>query len=162
MELKKVYSSIIPFNGNKAMTVYPWVFIRKEYKDRFYSYVKRHETTHGYQQIECFILGVVLSGILLILGCGWWSLVPLGLFWELYVLEWLLKIPLCFVTNKDAYCSISFEQEAIEHEWDKKYNDDRKHFAWMKYIFKLRKRKILTLEEYERIKAEDPEMFEGL
>lgn len=115
MKLKRVYSSIIPFSGYIAMTVFPWVFIRKDLAQKYTPTANRHETTHGYQQLECLWL----------------------LFFIWYVVEWLIKIPICYFANKDAYKSISFEQEAYYTQGQVDYNKNRKHYAWMKYIFKL-------------------------
>jgi hypothetical protein len=40
-----------------------------------------------------------------------------------------------------AYRDISFEQEAYYHEEDMEYLKNRKHHAWIKYLFKTYKRK---------------------
>jgi hypothetical protein len=40
-----------------------------------------------------------------------------------------------------AYRSISFEQEAYKNQHNLNYLDSRKSFAWMKYIFKVVRRK---------------------
>ena len=116
MELIRVYNNIIPFQGYIAMTFFPWVFIRKKNTIRFTPKVERHETTHGYQQLETL-----------------WVI-----FLVLYGLEYLIKLLFTF-SHKKAYRSISFEQEAYEHELEISYNDVRKHYAWMKYVFKLKK-----------------------
>lgn len=42
---------------------------------------------------------------------------------------------------RHAYRDISFEQEAYYHEEDMKYLKNRKHYAWIKYLFKTYKRK---------------------
>ena len=141
MKLNKIYSNIIPFEGYIALTVWPWVFIRKDLRHKYTETTDRHEHTHGYQQIECLILGAVVAAILFIVGCGWWSLLALTMFFWLYLTEWIIKIPVCVVTNMDAYYSISFEQEAYDHEAEIGYHNVRKPFAWTKYIFKLNKRR---------------------
>lgn len=116
MELKRVYSRHFPFKGYLAMTFYPWVFIRKEYAKKYTAKVDRHETTHALQQIETL-----------------WVL-----FLVIYGLEWLIKWFCCGFNSKKAYLSISFEQEANEHEEELYYNEMRRHYAWVKYIFKLK------------------------
>ena len=141
MKLYKIYNNIIPFEGYLAITVWPWVFIRKDCADKYDDTAHRHETTHALQQVECLLLGLAITAILLVLGCGWWSLIPIGFFFEWYLLEWLIKVVLCFFANRDAYYSISFEQEAFEHEEEVSYNEIRKDFEWIKYIFKLKKRR---------------------
>lgn len=141
MELKKAYNSIIPFEGCLAITIWPWVFIRKELMDKYKDVDHNHELIHACQQVELYVIGMILAAFMLIWGCGWWSLIPLGLFFEWYVIDWFIKVILCFFANKDGYYSICFEQEAFEHESDFEYLDRRKHFNWIKYIFKLKKRK---------------------
>lgn len=116
MKLKKIYSNIIPFEGYLAVTIWPFVFIRKELAHKFTPAAERHENTHGYQQLECLWI----------------------LFFIIYFLEWIIKGIICFFANKNAYRSISFEQEAYEHEDEVYYNDVRKHYTWVKYIFKLK------------------------
>ena len=140
MKLKKVINGIIPLEGYIAMTVFPWVFIRKENAERFDEVAERHETTHGHQQVEMLFVGTALAGILAIFGCGWWSLLAVPVFFGWYVIEWLIKSVLAFFANKDGYYSISFEQEAFLHEKEPDYNYEREPFAWTKYIFTLTKR----------------------
>ena len=118
MKLKRIYSNIIPFKGYIALTVFPWVFIRNSAKQRYTPTVNRHETTHGYQQIETLWI----------------------LFFVIYGLEYLIKIFICGFDTSRAYRSISFEQEAFYNQGDVNYNNTRKHYAWVKYIFKLYKK----------------------
>lgn len=138
MKLKKVFSNIIPFEGYLALTVWPWCFIRKDCKDKFDDVAERHETTHAYQQLEMYAAGATLAAVLAVWGCSWWSLLAVPLFFWWYLIEWLVKAVLCFFANRDAYYSISFEQEAYEHEEEVYYNDVRKFFNWIKYVFKLK------------------------
>ena len=114
MELKKVYCTHFPFKGYVALTFCPWVFIRKDKKKKYTAKVNRHETTHALQQIETLWL----------------------VFFILYSLEYILKLLFTFSPSK-AYKSISFEQEAYNTEAIVNYNNTRKHYAWVKYIFKL-------------------------
>ena len=115
MQLKKVYSNIIPFRGYLAMTVFPFIFVRKSAQARFTPKVERHETTHALQQLEC--LWVV--------------------FFLWYLLEWLIKIPFCHFNFHRAYRSISFEQEAYLWEQDAYYNKLRPHYSWRYFVFRL-------------------------
>ena len=116
MKLKRVYSSIIPFKRYLAMTVFPWVFIREELRSKYTPTVNRHETTHGLQQLETLWLP----------------------FFIIYGLEYIIKLPLCCFGFDRAYKSISFEQEAFDNQGKVNYNNERKHYAWIKYIFKLK------------------------
>ena len=114
MELKKIYCKHFPFKGFIALTLYPWLFIREEYKRRLTKKVERHETTYALQQIECLWI----------------------VFLILYGLEYLVKLLVTF-SHFRAYRSISFEQEAYNHEEEVYYNDVRKPYAWVKYVFSL-------------------------
>lgn len=114
MELKKVYNNIIPFKGYLALTIFPWVFIRKNAKQRFTDKVERHETTHAYQQMETIWI----------------------FFFLIYGLEYLVKLLITF-SHKKAYRSISFEQEAYLHEDEIHYNLFRDDYEWTNYVFTL-------------------------
>ena len=116
MKLIKVYNNIIPWRGFIALTLYPWVFIREELRSKYTPTVNRHETTHGLQQLETLWL----------------------LFFIIYGLEYIIKLPLCCFDFDRAYKSISFEQEAYANQGKVNYNNERKHYAWIKYIFKLK------------------------
>ena len=74
-----------------------------------------HETTHWKQQLEMLV-------------------VP---FYIWYLLEWLIKL---LIYGKQAYYEISFEREAYYNDNSHGYNDRRKPYAWLKYIFKTNRR----------------------
>lgn len=136
MKMKKIYNKIIPFKGFTALTVWPFIFVRngKTLTNRG----ERHETTHALQQIELAIVGLILATISLIFGYGWWSLLFLPLFFWLYALEFLVKLPFCKFDTLRAYMSISTEQEAYEHQDEFGYNNVRKHFAFSKFLFTIK------------------------
>ena len=138
MKLKKIYTDHFPVKGFRALTVWPCVFVREDERNRFTKMVERHETTHALQQIEMLVVGVVLAVTLLCCGYGWYSLIPIPLFFELYLVEWLIKIPFCRFDTDRAYMSISTEQEAYEHQEEVYYNEVRRHFAWLRYVFTLK------------------------
>lgn len=137
MKLKEIYNKYIPLKGFRAMTICPYVFVRKELKAFFTETARRHETTHALQQIEVLVVGILLAVCLWLYGCGWYSLIPIGLYFELYALEWLIKLPFCLFDRVRSYMSIAFEQEAYEHQAEFYYNDVRRHFVWVKYLFTL-------------------------
>ena len=137
MTMKKIYSKHIPRKGFTAMTIWPYIIVRSDRKEKFTAKIERHETTHALQQIEMLVVGVVLAVALLCCGYGWYSLIPIPLFFELYLAEWLIKIPFCRFDTDRAYMSISTEQEAYEHQDEFGYNNVRKHYAFIKYIFTL-------------------------
>ena len=132
--IKTVVNKFLPFKGFVAMTVWPFIFIRKDKELKFVDKVKRHEYIHVYQQIECLLVGVVLAFLMLISGCGGWSLIPLGLFFELYAVEWIIKGLINFGNSRKAYRSISFEREAFENQENPDWLDDRPKFYWIKYV----------------------------
>ena len=113
--MKKIYSEHFPKKGFTALTLWPFIFVRSDQKKYFTKKVERHETTHALQQAECLFV----------------------LFLVIYCLEWLLKLPFCGFDTDRAYRSIAFEQEAYEHQDEFGYNNVRKHFNWIKFIFTL-------------------------
>lgn len=113
MELIKVYSNIIPFDGFTAFTIWPFVFIREDLKERFTSHKEQHETTHALQQKETLLI----------------------LFLAIYAVEYLIKLPLCNFDYYRTYRSVSFEQEAHDHESDILYNYIRPSYNWLNYMF---------------------------
>ena len=125
-----VRNSMIPFDGYKAMTIWPFIFVQED--ESFNKVDERHERIHGRQQVEMALVGAILSLGLYFLDCGWWSLLGLLLFYVWYVLEWLVRL----VIGSNAYRNISFEQEAYENERFPNYLGDRKPFSWVKYLFK--------------------------
>ena len=102
--------------GFKALTIYPFVFVRKDCALRFSAMDERHETTHAIQQLETL-----------------WVL-----FFLIYCLEWLLKLPFCKFNTKKAYYSISFEQEAYNNQTDREYNSMRGFWNWTGYVFTIK------------------------
>lgn len=107
--MKTVYNNIIPFKGFKAITIFPFVFVRKSAS--FSDDDKRHECIHGEQQKETLIV----------------------LFYLWYGIEYLIKW--AYYRNRHmAYKNVGFEREAYDNQRDIVYTDQRKHFAWLKYI----------------------------
>lgn len=136
--MKKIYTKHFPKKGFTALTIWPFIFVRSDSKESFTKKMERHETTHALQQIELAIVGLILATISLIFGYGWWSLLFLPLFFWLYALEFLVKLPFCKFDTIRAYMSISTEQEAYEHQDEFGYNNVRKHFAFSKFLFTIK------------------------
>ena len=130
--MKVVYNIIFPFRGCTAMTVWPWIFVRKW--RRITTALMTHERLHGEQQKEMLVVGCVLAAVLLAAGCGWWSLISLGLFFEWYVIEYIIRFLLTF-SHRKSYRGISFEKEAYENQCDLAYLYSRKRYAWLRYVF---------------------------
>lgn len=106
-----IRNNLIPFSGYKAMTIWPFIFVRRS---AWYSNdTDRHERIHGRQQLEMLLLPFIL--------------------W--YIMEYVIR--LCITRDGDrAYRSISFEQEAYTNECDAGYLQHRRPYAWLKYVFK--------------------------
>ena len=111
--MKVVYNYIIPVKGYLAMTVFPFIFARKDVRELNRVDIN-HETIHGKQQVEMLWIFFFL----------WYCLE--------YVIRWI-----CYgFDNKKAYNNISFEQEAYLNETDFNYVLNRKHFSWVRYLIK--------------------------
>ena len=110
----KIYSNIVPPSGFIAMTIFPFLFIRKKMSWRFDDVDERHETIHGRQQIE----------LLLLLFFVWYGIE--------YFVRWI-----CYGFDGHlAYRNISFEQEAYLNETNLSYPYERKLYAWLRFLFK--------------------------
>ena len=107
-----IKNSIIPrlssvFINVYAITLWPFVFIRDEGNPR----VINHESIHLKQQKELLLVG----------------------FYLLYVIFWVVGI-FKYRSTQIAYYEIPFEREAYNHDGDYEYLNNRKLFAWTKYI----------------------------
>lgn len=117
--LKIVFCKHIPFKGFYAITLFDRMIIRKEYEAHLVrSEDYNHESIHQAQSRD--------------FGLGFFGYF---LFYPLYLLEWILKLPWTILGYKP-YRSISFEQEAFSNEKNLTYLDERKRFNWLKYLFK--------------------------
>ena len=98
---------MITFGWAAAITLYPLgIYIKEEYLDD--KDILHHEIGHWFQQITIGYL-----------------------FYPIYLLEWIIKLPLY---GRKAYKNLSFERETREHLGDWTYWTNRKHLAWVKYI----------------------------
>jgi hypothetical protein len=102
-------SKIVP-SGYAGICLWPFgIYVSKpEYLTRWQ--LINHESIHWEQQKE-------LIGIF---------------FYLLYGLEWCIK---SLILWKNAYKHLAAEIEANMHEDEMFYLDDRKRYAWLKYIF---------------------------
>ena len=106
-----VKNNIIPLKGFTAITLWPFIFVRKDEEKYYTDVVERHEYIHGAQQKEMLLVFFLL--------------------W--YGLEWLVKL-MYYRNTITAYKNISFEREAYSNQHDAAYTDNRKPFAWIRYI----------------------------
>lgn len=108
-----VYNKLIPFKGYVAMTVFPFIFVRKAYKPIGKRTIN-HESIHLKQQIELLVLPFFL--------------------W--YGVEWIVRL-IQYKSLKKAYRNISFEREAYNNEGDEGYLDGiREPFEFLHYLRK--------------------------
>ena len=109
MKIKPISKFLKFFLGKNvvASTLYPFGI----YTDSTDIYVLNHEGIHVPQQKEMLVIP----------------------FYIWYVLEWFIKL---FFYGADAYSNISFEREAYANDDNLDYLKTRRHFAWIKYIFK--------------------------
>ena len=109
----KIINEFIPFNGFVSMTIFPFIFIRKDKLQKYTKKVDRHELIHVEQQKEMLLI----------------------FFYMLYITEWLIRL-ICCLDTKKAYKNISLEREAYENELNSDYLKYRKHYSWIKYLLK--------------------------
>lgn len=131
---KVIYNNYIPFQGFKAITIWPLVFARKKFRP-LDDVTINHEGIHLIQQLEIIILSLlVLAIIVLSLHLSLlWLLLSLGSYYILYCLEYVIRL-CAYGRGHEAYRNISFEQEAFLNEKDFNYLIERKAFAWVKHI----------------------------
>ena len=96
-----------------------------------------HECIHQVQQIECFILGLIIGIIVTGLGAPWWviPIIAFGFFYLWYGIEYLIILAFAgWDKQNDRYHDVSFEEEAHSNDtkWD--YLKERLPFSWMSYI----------------------------
>lgn len=119
--MKIIRNSIIPFKGFAAINLFGVVFVRKEIRPQhnisIYDWDKmfNHELIHTAQMKELLYLP----------------------FYLLYSIEWLIRLAI-YRDAREAYRNISFEREAYDKQayFDYIIYDERKPYAFLKYIFK--------------------------
>jgi len=96
----------LPFRGFNAINLFGVIFVRPQVEMN--PYLLNHERIHTRQMLEMLIVGFYL--------------------W--YFFEWLVRL----LQRGNAYRHISLEREAYAHERDLQYLQQRKPFAWWKYL----------------------------
>lgn len=107
--MKIIYNNYIPFKGFKAMNLFGFLFVRNGFTLNDVDI--RHETIHTKQMREMLYIP----------------------FYIWYLLEWLIRLLFCRNTKK-AYKNIAFEQEAYGNQYNTTYLENRKIWAWFKYL----------------------------
>lgn len=98
-------------------------------------HVRNHEAIHIRQWAECMIAsGIFILALVLFANISaWWLLLSIGMFYILYVLEWLLKL---LFYGKEAYRNLSFEREAYSNQLNGDYLANCGYFEWLHYFFR--------------------------
>ncbi len=100
-----VINTIIPFKGYKAMTIWPFIFIRK---GKTYTDIdNNHERIHAEQQLELLLVGFLI----------------------LYLLFFIVGL-IRYRSWDKAYRNNPFEVEAYFWQSDLDYLNHRRHYAW--------------------------------
>jgi hypothetical protein len=109
MKIKSINKFLNAILGKNVIgvTLCPFGIYVKNLNDKI---TINHEKIHWKQQIEMLVIP----------------------FYIWYVLEYIIKI---FSTKEEAYNALSFEREASEFENDFEYLNNRKCYAWLKYLF---------------------------
>lgn len=106
--MRIIENKILPPKEFLAINLFGNLFCR--YKSSINDIVINHEEIHTAQMKE---LGYI----------------P---FYVLYFVEWLIKL----LFKGNAYRNISFEREAYSNQYNLDYLKDRKHYSWIKRLFK--------------------------
>ena len=104
--MKIIRNKYIPFKGFRAINLFGTLFVRGS--ARISERTLRHEAIHTAQMKEMLYV----------------------FFYLWYIFEWIIRL----FMKGNAYRNISFEIEAYSNEKDLSYLDNRKRFAWIKYI----------------------------
>ena len=104
--MKIIRNKYIPFQGFKAINLFGILFVRGN--ARINERTIRHEAIHTAQMKEMLYI----------------------FFYLWYFIEWIVRL----FMKGNAYRNISFEREAYSNEKDLSYLDNRKQFAWIRYI----------------------------
>lgn len=121
------------FKGYQTITLAAWVCTKCKSKDEMPQWMRNHECTHARQWVECMIAsGVLIWALVLFVGISaWWFCLSFLMFYILYLLECLVKLPFY---GKQTYRNISFEREAYACQNDNSYLENGDYFEWVKYI----------------------------
>ena len=122
--MRIIRNKYIPFSGYKCINLFGIFFVKN--KAKIDDVTINHESIHSRQFVELMALSAVVLIII-----QWWLIffAPFA-FYVWYAIEWLVRLP-----KGNAYRSISFEREAYTNENDMEYLSNRKHFAFMKYLW---------------------------
>lgn len=112
------------FEGYSTIAIGWFVFSKL---DKLTNRTKVHETIHALQWTEVTLVAFVLFAALSWMISPYWMLISPIVYYVLYVLEWLIRLPF-----GNAYRNISFESEAFANHNNCNYLCERELFAWLK------------------------------
>lgn len=116
-----------------TITLAAWVCTKFKSKEEMPQWIRNHECIHVRQWVECMLASGSIIWVLVLtfrIPPSWFCL-SLIMFYVLYVLEWLIKLPFY---GKKAYNRISFEQEAYNNQYDNNYMENGGYLGWVRYI----------------------------
>jgi len=108
--MKIIYSRFLPVKGFRAINLFGIVFARKEYP-ALDKRIQNHESIHTRQMLELLVFG----------------------FYIWYIIEWIINL-FHYRDRYLAYRNIGFEREAFENDADLHYLQQRKWYAFRKYL----------------------------
>lgn len=108
-----VENPLIPFKGYKLINLCGIIFCHKGESDMITETDANHERIHTEQQKEMLVI----------------------FFYLWYMIEWLVLWINFYGDSRKAYRQVGFEEEAYICERNLDYIKNRKHYAWLKYIF---------------------------
>lgn len=136
---KIVYNTLVARHillpGYSTITIAAWVLTKYKDEKEMPQYVRNHEAIHIRQWAECMISSCLIILALMLFAdlSAWWLLLSIGMFYILYVLEWLLKL---LFYGKEAYRNLSFEREAYSNQLNGDYLANCGYFEWLHYFFR--------------------------
>jgi hypothetical protein len=104
-----LFKYLIPKNYS-GLTIYPFIFL-KHHSNKWNKTLVNHEKIHLKQQAELLCL----------------------VFFVWYFLEYIFRL-IQYKNHYNAYKNICFEKEAYTNEKDVNYLQNRKRFAFLKYL----------------------------
>lgn len=126
-ENSKIAKALL-FEGYSTIAIGWFVFSKLE---KIPQRTKIHETIHALQWTEVTSVAFVLIACFSWLISPYWLLISPFLYYIMYVIEWLVRLP-----SGDAYRNISFEREAFDMQHKVQYPYERDLFSWIKYLKK--------------------------
>ena len=127
-----IKNNFIPFGRYTTMNLFGLFFTKR---DNLRDDIINHEKIHSVQILELAIVGILITLLLIfIFNISYWYLLLGGsLFYIWYLIEYMF-VRFFHKKQNDGYHDISLEEEAYNNEDDLNYLDNRKWFAWFKYL----------------------------